>query len=524
MAKRTRYPVGIQTFEKIIDKGYLYVDKTSLIYDLVNGAEYVFLSRPRRFGKSLLMSTLEAYFKGRKEFFQGLAIEKLEEEWLEYPVFRFDLSGQNFNNVQRVKLRILNCLNYVEQAYGLKSTNHDISERFSELIRQAYEKYGRRVVVLIDEYDKPLLDCLHDDELHEKIKAELRGFYSVLKQSDEYIRFAMLTGVTKFGKVSVFSGLNNLKDISMWPEYNALCGISETEFHSYFAESIRAFAEKRNLTQEWTWDEFKVLYDGYRFASEGENIYNPFSVLNAFDAKRFGAYWYESGSPSYLIKLIERYQFRLSNLEGERRTSKQLSDISDVSRDIVPLLYQSGYLTIKGYDDPSGRSLGGEYILGFPNREVTESFWESLSNHFFRGYGEPSTFNSRSFLEDVRHGRVEAFMERLRSLFADTNSEPEADKEIHFQNMMAIACKMLGLDVHTEIHSSRGRCDMQIATSGYVYIFEFKVDGSAEEALRQIGEKGYAERYGSDPRTVYLIGANFSTETRTLTDWRIETL
>ncbi len=520
MAKRITYPVGIQTFEKIIDKGYLYVDKTSLIYDLVNGAEYVFLSRPRRFGKSLLMSTLEAYFRGRKELFRGLAIEKLEEEWLEYPVFRFDLSGENYVDTERLIGNIAAHLRYLEQRYGLSSEG-SIGTRFSELIRQAYEKYGRRVVVLIDEYDKPLLDCLHEDELHGAMKAELRGFYSVLKLSDEYIRFAMLTGVTKFGKVSVFSGLNNLKDISMWPEYNALCGISETEFHSYFASSIKTFSEKNNLSEEATWSEFKLLYDGYRFASEGENVYNPFSVLNAFDEKRFGAYWYESGSPSYLIKLIERYQFRLSNLEGERRTSSQLSDISDVSRDIVPLLYQSGYLTIKGYENPYGRSLGGEYILGFPNREVTESFWTSLSNHFFRGYGEPSTFNSRRFLEDINHGRAEDFMVRLRSLFADTNSEPEADKEIHFQNMMAIACKMLGLDVHTEIHSSRGRCDMQIATSGYVYIFEFKVDGSAEEALKQIGEKGYAERYGSDPRTVYLIGANFSTETRTLTDWRI---
>ena len=523
MSKRIEYPVGIQTFSKIIEGNYLYVDKTALIYDLVHRAKYVFLSRPRRFGKSLLMSTLEAYFKGRKELFRGLEMENLEEDWLEYPVFRFDLSGQSYINTERLVEHISSFLNHIEDRYGLKSEG-SIGTRFMELIRQAYEKYGRRVVVLVDEYDTPMLDCLHDDPLHEAIKTELCGFYSVLKLSDEYIKFAMLTGITKFGNGSVFSGLNNLKDISMWPEYNALCGISETEFHNNFVASIKIFAEDHNLTEEGTWRRFKLLYDGYRFASEGENIYNPFSVLSAFDSEDFGYYWYSSGSSYYLIKLIERYHFILSNLEGERRTSKQLGDISDVRYDIVPLLYQSGYLTIKGCENPSGRSLGEEYILGFPNREVNQGFWESLSNHFFRGYGQCKTFNVRSFLDDINHGRVEEFMVRLRSLFSDTNSEAEANKEIHFQNMMAIACKMIGLEVRTEIHSSRGRCDMQIETPAYVYIFEFKVDGSAEEALKQIHEKDYADRYGSDPRTVYLVGANFSTETRTLTDWCIDTL
>ncbi|MBD5265278.1 MAG: AAA family ATPase, partial [Bacteroides sp.] len=511
------------TFSKIIEGNYLYVDKTALIYDLVHKAEYVFLSRPRRFGKSLLMSTLEAYFKGRKELFRGLEIENLEDEWIKYPVFRFDLSGESYINTDRLIGHISSYLDEIEERYEV-STEGSIGQRFRSLIRQVYKKYGRRVVVLIDEYDKPMLDCLHDDPLHEMIKTELRGFYSVLKLSDEYIKFAMLTGVTKFGKVSVFSGLNNLKDISMLPRYNALCGISETEFHHYFTSSIRDFAEENDLSEEATWSEFKELYDGYRFASRGENIYNPFSVLNAFDSEEFGSYWYESGSPSYLIKLIERHRFMLSNLEGERRTAKQLGDISDVSRDIVPLLYQSGYLTIKGCENPSGRALGEEYILGFPNREVNQSFWESLSDHFFRGYGQCLTFDVRSFLDDINHGRVEEFMVRLRSLFSDTNSEAEANKEIHFQNMIAIACKMIGLEVRTEIHSSRGRCDMQIETSAYVYIFEFKVDGSAEEALKQIHEKNYAGRYGSDPRTIYLVGANFSTETRTLTDWCIDTL
>lgn len=522
MAKRIAYPVGIQTFEKIINGGYLYVDKTALIYELVNRAEYVFLSRPRRFGKSLMMSTLEAYFKGRKELFRGLEIENLEKHWMEYPVFRFDLSGENFNSTERLIDHIASYLDDIEDTYGLSSEG-TIGRRFRRLIRQAYEKYGKRVVVLIDEYDKPMLDCLHNDDLHDSVKDELRGFYSVLKLSDEYIKFAMLTGVTKFGKVSVFSGLNNLKDISMWPEYNSLCGISETEFHRYFTASVRNFAMKHSLPEERIWQNFKTLYDGYRFAYKGENVYNPFSVLNAFDSERFGNYWYSSGSPSYLIRLIERHRFLLSNLEGERRNEEQLNDISDTGHDFVPLLYQSGYLTIKGYDNPSDELGSGEYILGFPNREVNKCFWNSLSNHFFKGYGQQSTFDMHRFLDDVRHGRPENFMMRLRSLFADTNSEPEADKEIHFQNMMAIACKMLGLEVRTEIHAHRGRCDMQIETSAYVYIFEFKVNGSASAALKQIQSRDYVGRYGTDSRQVYMIGANFSTETRTLTDWLIET-
>ena len=523
MAKGIQYPVGIQTFSEIIEEKYLYVDKTALIYQLVKGGKYLFLSRPRRFGKSLLMSTLEAYFKGRKGLFHGLAIEKLEEDWTEYPVFRFDLSGENFNSADRLIEHISSFLDNIESNHGLSSEG-SIALRFRNLIYKVYEKYGKKVVILIDEYDKPLLDCLHDDSLHTAIKDELRGFYSVLKMSDEYIRFAMLTGVTKFSKVSIFSGLNNLKDISMWPEYNALCGISETEFRQYFADSIQNFAAKHKVSEEKTWADFKTLYDGYRFASEGENIYNPFSVLSAFDSNRTGFYWYASGSPSYLIRLIKSHRFLLSNLEGERRSEEELSDISDISHDIGPLLYQSGYLTIKGVENYTDEPGEEEYILGFPNREVNRCFWRSLSNNFFRGYGEQSTFHMHSFLDDINHGRVEDFMLRLKSLFADTNSEHEPDKEIHFQNMMAIACRMMGLSVRTEIHAHRGRCDMQIETPAYVYIFEFKINGSAEEALLQIRDRGYADRFAADQRTVYLIGANFSTQTRTLTDWLVDQL
>lgn len=381
MERRIKYPVGIQTFSEIIEENYFYVDKTAIIYQLTQDSKYIFLSRPRRFGKSLLMSTLEEYFRGRRNLFKGLAIEKLEKEWREFPVFRFDLSGENYIDTSRLIENIGFYLDRIELLYDLSSEG-SISTRFKQLILKAFHKYGRKVVILIDEYDKPLLDCLHKPDLHENIKDELRSFYSCIKACDEFIRFAMLTGVTKFGKVSIFSGLNNLLDISLLPEFNALCGISEKEFHALFGESIRIFAEKRGLSSSATWDKFKTMYDGYHFAPPGEDIYNPFSVLSAFKINDFKSFWYATGSSSYLIKLIEKYSYRLGRIDGEKRSEDQLGNITDISHDFVPLLFQSGYLTIKGFD-PDTR----EYTLGFPNREVYEAFWTALKNHFFRAEG-----------------------------------------------------------------------------------------------------------------------------------------
>lgn len=519
MARKIRYPIGIQTFSKIVLGDYLYVDKTELVYELTHRYDYVFLSRPRRFGKSLLMSTLEAYFKGEKELFENLAIEKLEKEWKSYPVFRFDLSPANFDNPSRLVAYIEACLRNIENEYSLNAEGDDISTRLINLIQQAYQKYQEKVVVLIDEYDKPMLDCIHDPETYSRLKDEIRSFYTAIKSSDRYIKYAMLTGITRFGKISVFSGLNNLKDISMLPRYNDICGISETEFQSNFKMSIADFADAHGIQGEEAFRRFKTMYDGYHFASRGEGIYNPFSVMNAFDDNELNNYWYASGSPSYLIKLIEVNDYPLDRLEGERRTQDQLSDITDLSDDFTPLLYQSGYLTIKGYDAETE-----EYILGFPNREVNKAFWNSLANRFLRGVNGSSAFNVRKCLEEVNEGRPEDFMRSMKSLFADTSSEYEKDKEIHFQNMMAIAAKMIGLTVRTEVHSAAGRCDMQILTRDYVYIFEFKINGTREEALRQILEKGYASPFAGDRRTVFIIGASFSTKSRTIDDWLIKKL
>ena len=514
--KQIKYPLGIQTFDKMINGNYLYVDKTDLVYDIANRYTYVFLSRPRRFGKSLLTSTFEAYFSGRKELFKGLAMEHLENDWHSYPVFRFDLSGNTFNEPSRLIEHIRSYLDEFEKAYSIR-TKGDISVRFRELIRDVSRKFNSKVVILIDEYDKPLLDSLHLSSLHENIKDELRGFYSVIKASDQYIRFAMLTGITKFGKVSIFSGMNNLKDISLVPRYNTICGISESEFLRDFQASVTSYAAEHDISEEKTRNDFREMYDGYRFAARGEGVYNPYSVINAFDENELKNFWFDTGTSSFLVRLIESNSYRLDSLEGQRRKEAQLNDITDAGDAVIPLLFQSGYLSIKDYDRDSL-----EYTLGFPNKEVRRSFWESLSNHFFKGLDGNPAFNLRACLRYVEEGRPDDFMQSMRSLFADTHSEAERNKEIHFQNMMAIAAKMMGLTVRTEIHSAKGRCDMQIFTSGYVYIFEFKIDGSAQEAMNQIEAMEYGVPFEADSRTVFLIGANFSTETRTLDGWMIK--
>ncbi len=432
MAKYIKYPIGIHTFEKIIKNGYLYVDKTELIYDLLQSSKYVFLSRPRRFGKSLLMSTIEAYFRGKKELFAGLKIDKLDCDWESYPIFRFDMSGGHLETPDDLKLHVDSYLNFIEKENGLHSDS-SFSIKFRELIIDAYQKTGKEVVILIDEYDKPILDLLHDDERLEPMKAALRGFYSVIKSCDEYIKFAMLTGITKFGQVSIFSGINNLRDISMLPKYNGICGITETEFHHDFEESIIQFAENNSVTSDEAWNIFKKMYDGYHFADTREYIYNPYSVLNAFNDGQIGSYWFKSGSSNYLIKLIEKNSYKLDNLEGAVRTEIELSDIAGIEYDIIPLLYQSGYLTIKKTLSSIGfGNIPKEFVLGFPNNEVNSAFWESLAKLFFRRRDGNSAFNLRKFINDVNQGHPEEFMLSLKSLFADTSSEYEKNKEIHF--------------------------------------------------------------------------------------------
>lgn len=516
-----RYPVGIQTFSEIREEGYFYVDKTELIYRLVNENKFVFLSRPRRFGKSLLVSTIKEYFEAHKELFEGLAMESLEKEWKQYPVLRFDLSGASYSRVETIREKLRGYLRDYETKYNLPDCNNstDVGVRFYSLINGIVKQTTKKVVILIDEYDKPLIDSLHDDELHDSLKRELRGFYSVLKQSDEYIRFALLTGVTKFGKITVFSGLNNLEDITLSADYNTLCGISESEFHRYFEQSVYEFSKFNDIPEEEAWTELKRAYDGYHFSSQGEDMYNPFSLLKALKYKEIGDYWFESGSPSHLVELIERNHFSLPDMNNPVRTASQLSDISIMDRDFVPALFQAGYLTIKSYSRATK-----EYTLGIPNTEVNVAFWECMINHYFRTRTTPRLFAIENFRDSLETGDVKDFLQRLRSLMSDTSSEHEPNKEVHFQNMFAIFVKLLGYIAQAESHSSRGRCDLTVETPNFIYIFEFKVNSTPADALHQIIEKGYAERFEVDSRQKILAGVNFSTEKRTIDGWEIKTI
>lgn len=424
MREKIKYPVGIQTFSEIIEDGYLYVDKTPLVHELVNDYKYVFLSRPRRFGKSLLVSTLEAYFCGRKELFDGLAIAELEDDWKEYPVLRFDLSAASYTHPDVLIDKLKAYLRRLEAKYGVEYEEEQLGDRFHNLILAAYRQTGSRVVVLIDEYDKPMLDALHDSPLLERIKGELRGFYSVLKECDEYIRFAMLTGVTKFGKVSIFSGLNNLEDISMDCNFNAICGITEQEFYKSFSVSISEFAQKNGISEMDAYAMFKSKYDGYHFSIGGADVYNPYSTLRAFKTGKLNDYWFETGSPTYLIKIICRNSFNLNDLNGVQRRESSLSNIVGDSGDIVPLLYQAGYLTIKGFDADTQL-----YTLGLPNGEVSEAFWKLLGDEYFEIGKRETEFGVDVFAADLDRGDAEAFMVRLRSMLASVSSEQEPDKD-----------------------------------------------------------------------------------------------
>ena len=475
---QTIYPIGIQNFEKIRKDGYLYIDKTALIYQLAKTGSYYFLSRPRRFGKSLLLSTLEAYFQGKRELFEGLAMERLEKDWEVYPILHLDLNARHYKDTAALTSILNEFLEKWEALYGTEKQDRALEERFSYVIEQAYRQTGHRVVILIDEYDKPLLQNLHDEDMQDQLRNMLKPFYGVLKTMDGAIRFALLTGVTKFGKVSVFSDLNNLMDI---------------------------------------------CYDGYHFVENSIGMYNPFSLLNTFARRKFGDYWFETGRPSYLVELLKHTHYDLYEMANTETDVDVLNSIDSASINPVPVIYQSGYLTIKDYDPEFGI-----YRLGFPNREVEEGFVKYLLP-FYTSVSAPKTpFEIGQFVREIRSGDYDAFFRRLQSFFADTPYEviagqkPERDTELHYRNVLFIVFKLVGLYTQVEYHTSQGRIDLVLKTDRYIYVMEFKLNGTAEEALRQIEERQYALPFASDPRQVFKIGVNFSSVTRNIERWLVE--
>ena len=509
-----KYPIGIQTFSEIINKGYLYFDKTALVHKLANDSKYYFLSRPRRFGKSLLVTTLEAYFQGRKELFEGLAISKLETEWEQYPVLHIDLNAADYRSEEALISIIDRHIRQFETIYGENPKDMALSDRFIGVIQRAYEQTGRQVVILVDEYDKPLLQTIGNTELQDNYRKILKGFYGVAKTMDACIRLAFFTGVTKFSKVSVFSDLNNLEDISLSEQYAEICGITEQEIRDNIDAQVGELATANGLTKEECYGRLKEQYDGYHFHPNSAGMYNPFSLLSALKRKEFGDQWFQSGTPTFLVEVLKRNNYDLEQLTREEATADLLGSLDAIDTNPTPLLYQSGYLTIKGYD-----SEFGTYRLGFPNQEVERGF----SRYLFRYY-TPASQGQDSFVKDfvlaARAGQIDKFMKRLESLFAGQDYQIAGDAELYFHNAVALIFKLVGFYTETERHTSDGRMDMVVQTADYIYLFEFKLDKSVEEALEQIEEREYALSFAHDPRKLFKIGVNFSSETRRIQNWK----
>lgn len=510
------YPIGIQNFESLRKDGYLYVDKTALIYQLAKRGRYYFLNRPRRFGKSLLISTLEAYFQGKRELFQGLAMEELEKEWLQHPILHLNLNIEKYDSIESLGNILNNALTRWEKIYGDEPSEASFSLRFAGIIRRAHELTGQRVVILVDEYDKPMLQAINNEELQREFRNTLKPFYGALKTMDGDIKFALLTGVTKFGKVSVFSDLNNLNDISMDKQYVSLCGMTEEEIHRYFEDDLRRLATAQDMTYEETCTRLKEAYDGYHFRQNSEGIYNPFSVLNTFAKQEFGSYWFETGTPTYLVELLKQNHYNLEQMSHEETNSEVLNSIyADESP--IPVIYQSGYLTIKDYD-PRFEN----YILGFPNREVEEGFIKFLMPFYTNVNKVESPFEIQQFTREIESGQPDAFLRRLQSFFADTPYELIRDLEVHYQNVLFIVFRLVGFYVKAEYHTSEGRVDLVLQTDRYIYVMEFKLEGSAEEALQQIEAKHYARPFEADSRQLFKIGINFDNNTRNIERWIVE--
>ena len=515
-----KYPISVQDFEKLITGKYVYVDKTDLVYELAQ-LNVCFLSRPRRFGKSLLISTLEAYFTGKKDLFKGLKMDELEKDWTEYPVFRIDFAGGNYNNPNELEDKLEEILCCWEAKYGKNPDMKTLSGRFMHLIQTAEEQTGHKAVILVDEYDKPLLDVLGTEQ-EQKNRETLKGFYGTFKAADRFLRFVFLTGVTKFSQVSVFSGFNQPDDISMDSQYDSICGITEEELDLYFGESINEMAKTQEYTPDEMRKELKKQYDGYHFSQSMLDIYNPFSIINALKKKSVEAYWYESGTPTYLARLLEGHKVNMQKLTGKLYSREYFIDYRADKEDSLAMLYQSGYLTIKDYD--KRRKV---YRLDFPNDEVRKGFVSLIGNSYFH---KPSEDNDNWVLnvDDMLRecdldGVHDAFKSFLASIPYEANKDERAkDFETHFSYTFYIIFRLLSCyTTLIEKQNSKGRADVIIETDNDVFIFEFKLDGSAEEALAQIEEKQYAVPYLDDRRKVHKIGVNISSESRTVDQWLV---
>ena len=532
-----KLPVGIQSFEKLRRDEYLYIDKTPFIWKLVQTSSPYFLSRPRRFGKSLFLSTLAAYFRGQKELFKGLYLEKAEEEqaaqenriaWQTYPVLYLDFNTGQYNTEGVLMSQLKLLLSRFEEVYGTNKNEEEIPQRFAGVIQRAYQQTSKQVVILVDEYDKPLLQTMGVNEaLNEQYRNELKAFYSVIKTCDEYIRFAFLTGVTKFSKISIFSDLNNLRDISLEKHYAGICGITQKELEANFQPEIQVLADSQDLTYQETLTSLQQWYDGYCFAPAGEGMYNPFSLLNVFAKERFGSYWFETGTPTFLVNYLKEAHYFIPDLDGNIELDEEgLQTYRAATQEPFPILFQSGYLTIKEYIKEARL-----YRLGFPNDEVRYGFLKNLLPAYSSVRPDETGQSVWRFVEDIRHGKVDSFMERMQSLIAGISYDNFSNNELklreqNYQTAVYLIFKLMGQFVQTEVHCSTGRADCVVQTADSIYIFEFKLsgNGNAEDAIAQIQKQNYAAKYKADGKKIVLIDAGFEEATRTIKNWKVEQL
>lgn len=517
MSKLMKLPIGIQNFEKLRNEGYVYIDKTPFVWRMVNEGCYYFLSRPRRFGKSLLMSTIQTFFEGKKQYFDGtigqplfIAMdESVEWDWLSYPIFHLDLNADDYNAKEVLEQKIEAHLQKWETKYPTGFEKYSYATRFEHVLEAAYEQTGRQVVVLVDEYDKPLLQAIGNKELQDEFRSTLKAFYGALKSKDGCIKFAFITGVTKFGKVSVFSDLNNLEDMSTSPRFIDICGITEKDLTTQLKPCIEELAKSNGLSYEDTLDKLRFHYDGYHFCEDSKGIYNPYSVLNTLKNLVFKSYWFETGTPTYLATLLVRHNYNLESMAHAEVDVDVLNSVDSESTNPIPVIYQSGYLTIKGYDKDFE-----QYKLGFPNKEVEDGFVKFLIPYYLKNTETTSAFDIRKYVQDLRQGNVDQFVLRMRSIFADTPYELIKDLENHYQNQVWMLHKLLGMHVQAEYHTSDGRIDMVLQTPLFCYIIEFKFDGSAQDAIDQITSKDYPLPFALNGQQIIRIGMNISRETR----------
>ena len=514
------YPVGIQTFERIRKENKLYIDKTEYVYRMTHsGGCYFFLSRPRRFGKSLLVSTFESYFSGKKELFEGLAIEKLEQEWMEYPVLHFDMSGGKHMEKEQLEDYLSNRLEAEERKWGITHTKRGANDRLTELITTAYEISGKQVVVLIDEYDAPMLDVAHDKETLDVLRNLMRNFFSPLKMCEPMLRFVFLTGITKFSQVSIFSELNNIKNISLDDEYAGVCGITKEELLTQMSEDIDMLAEAQGMTREETIAKLKENYDGYHFSPASPDVFNPYSLLNCFDDKNFGAYWFSSGTPTYLINMLRKFKVLPAKIGRSLARSSAFDAPTENLKTITPLLYQSGYITIKGYDKMSQL-----FTLDLPNKEIKVGLFESLLPYYLEGmYAEEGDVAIAQMSVLIRQGDMDGALRLLQEFLGTVPYCNNTNYEGHYQQVLFIIFTLLThFVVDVEVHTPNGRVDVVMETEDTLYLIELKLNKSAQVAMQQINLKQYGQRFARCGKPIVKVGVNFDAKKGNIEDWIIE--